>query len=173
MYLKEFSLLKEIKEDFLLSLLIEHSFRTKSVFFEVRSCAGSYVLSWEYEIPWNDCISAMAKYAKPQSSIADALKDPNVIAGVSKLGKAYSCTLLPDEMRLINEIVSNGLPEIDRKKFPVGLDGHSYHLNCPSMGKEYECWAVLPIGWDLLDDLICLFARKANLEISYLPMGMQ
>ena len=171
-FLKEFSLLKEIKGDLIISVLIEHSFRIRSVYFEVRSYAGQYSLYWEYEIPLKDCLPVIAKCAKPKASFTDALSDPNVIHEVLKLGKVYSCKILPDEMRLINEIALNGLPELDKKP-SWGLDGHSYHINCPSIKKEYECWAVLPTGWDKLAELIFFLARKADLEISYLPAGMR
>lgn len=174
-YLKEACRLTGCEGEKILSLLIEQSFRTLSVFFEVRENNGKYTLYWNYEVTLKELIPVLSKYADDHMlgnvTLPELLENEGAMNEVSKLCKTYSCSLESYEIDIVNLFAENGIPDIDRRK-PHGLDGHSYKLNCYALKKEFECWCVLPKEWKELEKLIELFIQKAGLDQKYLSCGV-
>lgn len=174
-YLKEICRLTGCEGEKILSLLIEQSLRTLSVYFEVRENNGNYTLYWNYEVTPEEFFPVLKKYADDNMlgnvTLPQLLEDEGAMNEVSKLCKTYSCILEPGEIDIVNLFVENGLPDIDRKK-PHGLDGHSYELNCYALEKEFKCWCVLPKEWKELEKLIELFIQKAGIAQKYLSYGV-
>lgn len=169
-YVKEFCPLQGCKGEIVLSLLIEQSLRTKSVYFEVYNSVGEWNLYWNYEISPVDFLPVMKKYAKKGATLQEAMEDEMVVGEVSKLAKTYVCHLNEDDITIIKRIAEKGLPDVNRKK-PQGLDGHSYEIKLYNIEKEYRCWCVVPEEWGDLIPLIELFVAKADLNERYLIDG--
>ena len=154
-----------------LSLLIEQSLRPPSVYLEVRKRDDNWLLYWNYELPVSELLSTLKEYAKEHHmsdnvTLQELFKNKDAMQEVSKHCKTYSCELSSEEIKVIEDIATNGLPEIDKRK-PQGLDGHSYELICYDIGKEYRCWCVLPKEWERLISLIDVLCRKAELSDIY------
>jgi len=170
-YIKEFSPIKGSKGNRIMTMLIEHSFRVKPVYFEVYEDDDNWKLYWNYGISPEEFLPIMKRHATPQMTWADAMNNQTIINEIRELSYTYSKELNENEVNLIKLFISKGFPELSRMK-PLGLDGHHYIFTLGGNNTEYRCWCVIPREWKHIDSIIDLFVDIAGLDDNYRISGI-
>ncbi len=167
-YIKEFSPIKDSVGNRIMTMLIEHSYRIKPVYFEVYEDDNNWRIYWNYGISPEVFLPIMKRYATPQMTLMDAMKNQTIINEIRKmeLSYTYSKDLNENEVSLIKQLISKGFPELSKMK-PQGLDGHHYIFTIGDDNTEYYCWCVIPEEWKHIDPIIDLFVDIAGLDDNY------
>ena len=155
-------------QNHILDVIIEPSFN-KAVCFQFHEMNdGSLEMFWNFEIVGRKIIPYAKEFVfqhklPGETTFADLLKNVEYKKFIKGKCPISNAKLSKVQAEIIKQVVNTESP-LDAEKYQ-GLDGHSYTFKVWGENKRvYECWCVLPKGWDILIPLIDMVVKLADLD---------
>lgn len=163
-YIKEICPVIESEGVKKLSILVECSLKSKSVYFEVYNIHEAWYAYWNYEVPVAVIVQELKNFGST-APVADIFKNEEFLRRIRSKSEVYKCKLNDDNISIINQLLDSDLPEVEPSQ--LCFDGYNFTLKIGSDGKEYTCHGIIPREWAMFCKIVNILMAKAGLWDTY------
>jgi len=146
-----------------MTLRLEPAFaRVRDLLFAYSETGGKWTVFWRFDLLTPQISKISARCGLTHLRLKDRLRSEAFQKETLRVSPVFSRAAADALCECLDRLYRRGLPKDVQK--PHGLDGCGYSLRMEETGAEYDCWCVLPRGWDELAWLIDRSLSLAGVE---------